>query len=106
MVELNYKQISGIVLLVITLAVGTTHYVEETGEYTNCRGQWVLEDNGNYTCAKTGVTKVCYEIESRGSGWYRCWEGNIVEVEQPKQSHGIVEYSCHVPPNNICEVKQ
>ena len=79
--EIKYKEIGGILLLVM-LTVGGTLLVEKTWDYSNCRAEWVLQDNGEYLCPKTNVTSLCYEIEDRGSGWYRCWTGKLVEIPE------------------------
>jgi len=94
--ELNYKVVSGIILLIIAASSGT-FYIEKTGDYDNCRAEWNLNNNGTYTCPKTNITNYCYEIENRGSGWYRCWIGKIIIVkdnEMPDPASNPVQYLC------------
>ena len=86
--EINYKTIAGILLLVI-LTAGGTLLIEKTGDYINCRAEWILQENGEYLCPKTNVTSLCYEIEDRGSGWYRCWIGRLVEIPTEIQSFQV-----------------
>ena len=62
-----------------------TIYLKRTGEYSNCRGLWELQDDGQYKCQKTGELQYCYEIEYRGSGWNRCYIG--VPIEVPKEQY-------------------
>ena len=82
MVELNYQQISGLLLLVITLSAGSTGILlEETTNFVNCRGEWILENTGQYNCSKDGNLEWCYKIEPRGSGWNRCILGKIIKQE-------------------------
>lgn len=85
MPEISYKQIGGILALVIILTGGTTFYVQKTGEYNNCRGLWELQDDGQYKCEKTGELQYCYNVEYRGSGWYRCWVGKVTLEETPDE---------------------
>ena len=91
--ELTYQKIiGGIIVLAIAFGGGTV-LLQKTGEYRNCRGLWDFQENGQYQCSKTGEVQWCYEIESRGSGWYRCWLGEPIElpVEEPvviKKSRG------------------
>ncbi|TET75152.1 MAG: hypothetical protein E3J56_01000 [Candidatus Aminicenantes bacterium] len=82
--EINYKTIGGLLLLVL-VTVGGTLLVERTGDYINCRAEWILQENGEYLCPKTNATSLCYEIEERGSGWYRCWTGRLVEIPEEIQ---------------------
>ena len=82
MVELNYKTIFGVLLLVIVTSSGT-YYLEKTTQYKSCQGQWLLLDSGQYQCSKNGNLQWCYSIEKRGSGWVRCWVGKQVVVTEP-----------------------
>lgn len=83
MVELSKKTIAGIIVLLIVLSSGATYYIERTGDYDNCRGDWILQEDGMYQCPQDGVKQWCFDIESRGSGWYRCWIGEVVNIESP-----------------------
>jgi len=103
MTELSYKQISGIILLVITLSAGSIIVLEKTGDYVNCRGDWILQEDGKYFCEDRNITEYCYEIEYRGSGWYRCWIGHPVEIENPYPWIGK-QYSCNQV--NCTEIQQ
>lgn len=86
--EINYKTIGAMILLVIVTAGGTL-LVEKTGDYINCRAEWILQDDGQYLCPKTNVTSLCFEIEDRGSGWYRCWTGRVVEIPTETQTFKV-----------------
>ena len=93
--ETKYKQIGAALLVVITIASGVALYLEKTDDYHNYRGQWIENQNGSYTCSSDGVTDYCYEIESRGSGWYRCYIGNPVNIDEEPISHlGIEVFNC------------
>ncbi|MHA1827943.1 MAG: hypothetical protein ACTSX6_04765 [Candidatus Heimdallarchaeaceae archaeon] len=94
MPELNYKSIGGILLLVVLLSSGATYYIQETNDYSNCRGLWEIQEDGMYKCSKTGESNYCYKIEYRGSGWYRCWIGKAVDVNQQKHSTNTGRYIC------------
>jgi len=83
-VKLNYKQIGTLLVAIILTASGTI-YLEKTGEYVNCRGLWNENDDGSFTCPKNNVTQYCYEVENRGSGWYRCWIGIPIEIDDAKE---------------------
>lgn len=76
--KINYKSIGGLLLAMIITSTGTL-YLESTGDYDNCRAQWILNPDGTFTCPKDNSTHYCYDIEDRGSGWYRCWIGNVVQ---------------------------
>lgn len=82
MVELSKTLIGGILTLIIILSSGTTYFIEKTGDYDNCRGEWLLQEDGMYQCQQDQVKQWCFEIEERGSGWYRCWLGKVVLVEE------------------------
>lgn len=84
MLKKQYQQIAGIAvaLLLIVTSVGTTIYLKETNKYINCRADWEEQDDGKYLCPKTNETEWCYRIEYRGAGWYRCWIGEPVEIEE------------------------
>lgn len=85
MAEKTYKTISGIILTIITLVIGGALYLEKTEDYKSCRAEWIIQDNGQYLCPKNNELQYCYSIESRGSGWYRCWIGVPVKVEVLKE---------------------
>lgn len=93
MPELSYKVIGGVTFLLILLASGTTYYLAETNDYKSCRGTWDLQEDGMYQCSKTLEKYWCYSVEYRGSGWYRCNVGKVVNVEQPKPEQ---EYSSEI----------
>ena len=82
MPELSYKTLSGFVLLVIALAGGSVYYLEKTNDYASCQGTWNLLETGQYECSKNGNLQWCYNIEYRGSGWYRCYIGKIVKEDK------------------------
>ena len=106
MPTLNYKQVGGLLLLAIGLTCGITLLLEKTGEYINCRADWILQEDGTYICPKTNAQHFCYEIEDRGSGWYRCWLGKVVETESPPEEP-IFKEAIHVDANGgrfTCEV--
>lgn len=77
--EINYKQI-GVILVAIILTGSGAIYLQRTGEYHNCRAEWVENIDGTFTCPKDNQTDYCFEIENRGSGWYRCWIGVPINV--------------------------
>jgi hypothetical protein len=100
MVEFTKTQITlaGIILAVLTIAGGSTVYLEKTNDYANCQGQWNLGEDGMSTCSKTGVKQYCYDIENRGGGWNRCLIGKPVQVpvEQPKALEQPTQKECPV----------
>jgi len=92
--EINYKQIGALILAIIITASGTI-YLEKTGDYDNCRGVWTENSDGSFTCPKTNVTNYCYEIENRGSGWYRCWIGVPIPIETNNQKLNKGRWTCN-----------
>ena len=105
MPELSYKVIGGVTFLLILLASGTTYYLAETSDYKSCRGTWDLQESGQYKCSKTGELQWCYSTEYRGSGWYRCFIGRVVNVEEPKQEYSS-EIFCNGKPWKVPENPQ
>ncbi len=86
MIKKTYQIMAGILglILVITLSSGATIYLKETDKYTNCRAEWLEQENGQSLCPKTNETEWCYRIEYRGAGWHRCWIGEPVEPIEPE----------------------
>jgi len=101
--KLNYKTIGGVILALITLTSGSLLYLEKTGDYHNCRSVWTENLDGSYTCPKDNVTQYCYEIENRGSGWYRCWGGIPVNIKEPNQKVNKGRWICN--PSSCEEIK-
>jgi len=91
--KINYKQIGAIIMAIIMTASGAI-YLEKTGDYHNCRAQWTENDDGTFTCPKNNVTDYCYEIENRGSGWYRCWIGKPIIIEKEIQKINKGKWIC------------
>ena len=96
------------------VTAGATLYIEKTGDYINCRAEWILQENGEYLCPKTNATSLCYEIEYRGGGWHRCWTGRLVTDDYtfpdekdyiPNSISGIGDWICHPPPKHDCVKK-
>lgn len=86
MVELNKKQISGILTLLILLSTGTTMYIQDLGTKTGCRGGWELITEGEYegyngcTTASGIRYEMCFDVyNSPGTENYWCKKGLIVE---------------------------
>lgn len=84
--ELNYKTIGGLLLLVI-VTVTTTIYVKEATGYKTCSTGWVLQDNGQFVCESRDLgSQWCYKFSQPNSEGIstRCYLGIPVEEETKK----------------------
>lgn len=89
MVEMNYTQISGVVMLIIAITGGSV-YLTSTGENTGCKSGWKLitdgERIGQYVCESSTPDRFnwCYELRNSSSTVnYWCVIG-VVNMTDPE----------------------
>ncbi len=87
MTEIKLKEIMGVLISVIILTSGATIYLQETGKYTNCKGGWILREDGKYDCPTRDIEpQWCHHGSDEGPEniGYRCYLGEPVDVIEPE----------------------
>jgi len=80
--EINTKQLLGIVLTLITLSSGATVVLKDSGKYMNCMGGWVLQETGKYDCPTRDIEpQWCHHGSEEGPEniGYRCYLGLVIK---------------------------
>ena len=83
MVELKTGIYSGIMVMLVIIASGTTYYLEKTGDYKNCATGWVLQETGQYDCKDRGLIEWCYSVSdlNKAGIHYRCYLGRVIHQD-------------------------
>lgn len=77
--ELSYKLLAGLMVLIIAgTGIGTTYIIEDDG-YKNCPGGWNMDNQtGMYDCMSRDISEWCFKLSSSG---YRCYLGKPIQTE-------------------------